>query len=621
MKKLSEAVYRSPKWLQRFADFEFRTGEDIKGEPSEKQKLKQETERRKKIEEEEKRKREKSLRDWDLRWRNCDEREFKKFFKEVYPSEYKFDYDGYLFSSDLEKIKNKYRGDFSMWEKFDKWKKDSTDKERREREAEQKKKSEQQRIENELNDLFNRVVRDFQNNPWSDKFDTPTVGGKTTFKYRFENGWTFEMKDNEISYTDDKYRHGYTVGLIWRKKFVQLANEIIAKGKRRPASSSGNSGQGYQKKSEPFRETPKTGNPQRDKYNTLNDKIKLREDQLRKMKPNDPDRTALENELNAYKRVRDKMKKEYKFENLKTFELFGFGKKKSKSWQEKFDDIYNFYLKNKNTKNISVLEIPTADLEENRFSISQTLDNHIVFYGQTGFRHNWEVVDFSEADIYDQKSTKGVYKITPQEYEKYRIKAQEISDWLDERSEKETGKSDSSISDTGELKLDINEGEFALSELSEKVKSALQLPKSLEFEISYHLWTSNSTNELVVDRVEFVIDDLKFDHGGGRFWCEVFTKDPFGKDAYMWIESDSSHEYFDFEKHKWPYSNHKNELIKMDLVKKEMTRKEERESYRNRKFPYVISYEVTPSKWESMEFIKEITSLLNEMNLGLNKNI
>ena len=56
MKKLSEAVYRSPKWLQRFADFEFRTGEDIKGEPSEKQKekiRKQQEQQRKEREEKE----------------------------------------------------------------------------------------------------------------------------------------------------------------------------------------------------------------------------------------------------------------------------------------------------------------------------------------------------------------------------------------------------------------------------------------------------------------------------------------------------------------------------------------------------------------------------------------
>jgi hypothetical protein len=268
MKKLSEAVYRSPKWLQRFADFELRTGEDIKGEPSEKQK-----ERIRKQQEQEKVEREERERQ-DMIEKEERERRFKA------------------------KIAR------DQWER-----------ERREREAKQKK-AEQERIEKELNDLFNRIIRDFQNNPYEDKFDTPTVGGKTTFKYRFENGWTFEMNGNEIIYTDDKYRHGYTVGLVWRNKFVQLANEIIAKGKRRPTSSSG-SQSGHQKKSEPFRETPKTGNPIKDKYNTLNDKIKLREEQLRKMKPNDPDRTALENELNAYKRVRDKIKKEYKFEKLK----------------------------------------------------------------------------------------------------------------------------------------------------------------------------------------------------------------------------------------------------------------------------------------------------------------
>ena len=302
MKKLSEAVYRSPKWLQRFADFEFRTGEDIKGEPSEKQKekiRKQQEQQRKEREEKERQAR-------------------------------------------IEKEERERQARIAR----DRW-----ERERREREAEQKRRDEQERIEKELNDLFNRIVRDFQNNPWSDKFDTPTVGGKTTFKYRFENGWTFEMTGNEIIYTDDKYRHGYTVGLIWRNKFVQLANEIIAKGKRRPTSSSGKSGQDY-KKSEPFRETPKTGNSQRDKYNTLNDKIKLREEQLRKMKPNDPDRTALENELNAYKRVRDKIKKEHKFEklnlNMKHLKLFeAFQNELTEDQSEDLNEIFFEFVKSK----------------------------------------------------------------------------------------------------------------------------------------------------------------------------------------------------------------------------------------------------------------------------------
>lgn len=58
---MNEAVIRSPKWLRNFADFEINTGEDIKGEPSQKRKkqmeeelLQREEEERLKREEEEK---------------------------------------------------------------------------------------------------------------------------------------------------------------------------------------------------------------------------------------------------------------------------------------------------------------------------------------------------------------------------------------------------------------------------------------------------------------------------------------------------------------------------------------------------------------------------------------
>lgn len=541
MKRLFEGVYRSPKWLQRFADFEIRTGEDIKGEPSEKQK---------------------------------------------------------------EKIRKQQEEESKA----------RAESERQRRIKEEEEKRESQQVERELDELFNNMVRDFSSYPYDDKYETPWVGSRVTFKYKFENGSTFEMDENRIIYDDGSYRHSYRVNISIRSKFVGLANEIISKGKRRPRSSSSDwnkSKQDY-KKSEPFKETPKTGNPQRDKYNLLNDKIRLREDQLSKMSKNDPNREALKNELDTYKRVRDKIKIENKFENLKTFEMFS-NESKSKSWQEKFNDIYNFYLKNKDKENISVLYIPSVDLKENDFSISQTLDNHLVFYGQTGFKHNWEVVDFSEADIYDTKSTRGVYEITPEDYDKYREKVQEISDWLDDR--REFGKSISSVSNTGDLNLEIDESEIALLDFSEKVKSELELPKSLEFEISYRLWTSSSSNELVNERFNFVINDLKFDYGGDRLWCELFTKDPFGNDAYMWIESDTSHEYFDFENHNMPYDMDK--LIKIDLVKKEMIRKDKRENSKNNKFPYVLWYEATPCKWESIEFIKKLTSILKEMNLSL----
>jgi len=58
---INEGVLRSPKWLRNFADFEINTGEDIKGEPSEKRKRQLEKER--KIKEEERRIKEKEERE------------------------------------------------------------------------------------------------------------------------------------------------------------------------------------------------------------------------------------------------------------------------------------------------------------------------------------------------------------------------------------------------------------------------------------------------------------------------------------------------------------------------------------------------------------------------------
>jgi hypothetical protein len=305
---------------------------------------------------------------------------------------------------------------------------------------------------------------------------------------------------------------------------------------------------------------------------------------------------------------------------LKTYELFGFGSKKSKTWQEKFQDIYNWYLKNKDRSDISILDLPHADVKDDSLSISQGLNNHLVFYGKIkGGNRHMELVDFSEADYADPKSTKGVYPITQEVYDVYEKKIQEISDWLDTRSENEFGKSGSIISDDGDLILDFDETDLALEEINAKIKSELDIiGKEYEFEMSYHLWTSKSTNELVVERKNLPIEDLKFGFGGGRFYCQLFTKDIAGEKAEIWLESDSSSEYYDFDEHKWPYSDN-DEIIRMSSIKKELTRKEERDFEKNRKYPYAFSYDITPCKWESMELVKEITSLLQQMNDSINK--
>ena len=303
---------------------------------------------------------------------------------------------------------------------------------------------------------------------------------------------------------------------------------------------------------------------------------------------------------------------------IKSYQLFEFASGQ-KTWKDKFNDIYTLYLKNKNKKDINILDLPNASVEDDTLSISMGLENHLAFYHKTGGNRNMYVVDFSEAD-YDPKSKEGVYPITQDEYDEYKKKIQEISDWLDKRSEEEFGKSGSKVSDTG-IDLDFDESDIALEEISDKVKSELKIiGKKYEFEMSYRLWTSNSTNKLVIERRDLPIKDLKFGFGGGRFWCQLFTLDPFDKDAEIWLESGSPSEYFDFEKHRWPYLDHKGEIIRMSTLDKEMTRKEKRDFERNRKYPYAFSYEISPCKWESMELIKTITSILEEMNTRIRRH-
>jgi hypothetical protein len=298
---------------------------------------------------------------------------------------------------------------------------------------------------------------------------------------------------------------------------------------------------------------------------------------------------------------------------LKTYELFGFGSKKPKTWKEKFQDVIDYWNKIKNQKDLPFL-LPTVTISDDQYSVSIGWSTpNLAFYGQNSKgRHKLEVVDFDEVDMSDLDSNKGSYKITIDEYNHYLKKTQEISDWLDDISEKKFGKSSTEVSDSGELHLDFNEGDIALEELNDKIKSELKIiGKKYEFEMSYHLWTSKSTNKLVVERRELIINDLKFDFGG-RFWCQLFTIDPFGEKAQIWLESDSSSEYYDLESNKWPYDHDK--IIDMSTIKKEMARKEEREYDKNRKFPYAFAYDITPSKYESIEMVKEITNILEMLN-------
>lgn len=285
---LNEAVFRSPKWLRKFMDFEISTGDDISDKAEKKEVEK------------------KRLAAWDKAWRESDEDDFKEFFKERYKDYVRTTLNGWILTSDLSKIRNSFRGDMSIWVEFEKWKKEKENKKR-----------EQEKVKSELDKLFNDLVSDFSNNPYTDKYSTPKKFGRVCFHYKFENGDTFEMDENEIKYKNSIY----TVGIFYRNKFVSLCNEIISKGRTRPGgSSSGSSSSGYnyyKQKSKHYKQ--KSNDPNRDRFDKVKDNIKLREEQLRKMSKTDPQREALENELDNLKRALKRMKDRYQFEHITNY--------------------------------------------------------------------------------------------------------------------------------------------------------------------------------------------------------------------------------------------------------------------------------------------------------------
>lgn len=262
----------------------------------------------------------------------------------------------------------------------------------------------------------------------------------------------------------------------------------------------------------------------------------------------------------------------------------------------------NLFLDSDKDKDLK-FGLPMVDIKDKYLSIS----HYSKKFNNLIFKKDGD--DFEVIDLNSKKSE----KITQYDFNYYKEKIKEISDWLDDKSEESLNKSDSTVSSDGKINLDFDESDLALSELNHKVKDELNIiGKEFEFEISYHLWTSESTNELKVERVKLKIEDIKINLGGGRFYCLLLTKDPFGENSEIWIEKDSNSQYYDLEKNKWPYDY--NKIITMSTIKKKMTRKQEREFEKNKKFPYAFSYEITPSEWKTIELVKGITSLLESIN-------
>lgn len=278
---INESTFRSPKWMRKFMDFELKTGKDIKGDEKEKQK--DSSKKEEEIEQERKKREERE------RWN--------------------------------EHIKNK-----------DRERRERQEREERERQERYSKQNNQERLAKEVNDIYLRFLKETLRYNFKDKYRTDTQKQTTVFTFTFENNDVIKLYiyngEKTLVFTDNLHNSTYKIPTYLWNKFVETANEGIRKSRTRPSgyggsgSSSSNSGGSSSSSSSSTSSSSTKKNadhPKRGMYDTLKRTVKLREDQLSKMKTTDPEYTSLKNELETARTAMNNLKSKYQFENLKSF--------------------------------------------------------------------------------------------------------------------------------------------------------------------------------------------------------------------------------------------------------------------------------------------------------------
>ena len=169
-------------------------------------------------------------------------------------------------------------------------------------------------------------------------------------------------------------------------------------------------------------------------------------------------------------------------------EFFDFLKKNKpkKDWRSEFDEVYKYYnsIKVKPSKDYHFFNVGIESKDNFDVALDQI---HIGFHNRNG---KLEVTNYKEIDWDNfrgrtgEENEPGQYKdITQSEFDEYLKKTQEMSDFLDEQSEKKFNKSGTTVSDDG-IKLGFDESDTAIDEMNFQLQKEFDkyIDKEYEFE-------------------------------------------------------------------------------------------------------------------------------------------
>lgn len=213
-------------------------------------------------------------REWDKIWNSTNHQDIISFFYSFHKGSQKFSNQEIL-----KGIRSEFRGNLDFWKLFNKWK----------REIDQ--------TEIEISNIYQKIQTEIKKFPFRDKIQTDLDSNKILhWVFKFENGESVDLYIDGVCnliFNGERQIIKYKLGYLDQRKFINLANSITD--------------------SKDLKNRPEK---EKSKYDKLVNIIKIREEQLKKMDNNDPNKKLLQNELDSYKEKVSKMK-QGKFESLK----------------------------------------------------------------------------------------------------------------------------------------------------------------------------------------------------------------------------------------------------------------------------------------------------------------
>lgn len=275
---------------------------------------------------------------------------------------------------------------------------------------------------------------------------------------------------------------------------------------------------------------------------------------------------------------------------IKTFELFDFFQKKGPKmeWREALDFLMDNY------KSVKINSIKVDD-DYSTISWSYKSNDYrssIVRIGD----------EYKHASLSPMKDWP---EISEQDFNRWYKGLEEISDYLDEQDK---------YFKVGKDSEDLSMEDMMIRKAKNELKKAIgkYMNKPLKFEAEFYVWDSNSSNKKKIEDISIKITD--FDIG-----------------VTSYINGDKNNLYFTFKctlkGQRWEFDIFKDNVseyipindipekdkfklvIKMSRDESNMSRRE----IRNQKnvYPKVISYDMVPSEWNSIEFTKECQNIIN----------